>query len=162
DVDRRVQVGLVGGEGAVLAVALARPRQRKREVAGESNPLHPGKTTGRAGSAGRALFPTGGLAWRAPPGAALGFFRLGFVRPRVFRLGRGGAFATARLGRAGAFAAAGGGRGSDALRRLGRQRAAGLDHEAPDADGDERADQRADQEGPDATPVVGDERGAEP
>ena len=53
--DRRVDVRLVRRERAVLAVALAGPRQRQREVPGEGDPLHPGKATGRAGSAGRAL-----------------------------------------------------------------------------------------------------------
>src|SRR5262249_16946382 len=92
DVDRRVDVRLVRGEGAVLAVALAGPRQRKGEVAGESDPLHPGKATGRAGSARRALVPTGGWTPRrsgAP--CCLGFFgdRRGGRFDALRRLDRG-------------------------------------------------------------------------
>jgi hypothetical protein len=40
DLVRGVQVGAVGGERAVLAVAAARPRQRQREVAREGDPAH--------------------------------------------------------------------------------------------------------------------------
>ena len=36
-----VQVGLVGGEGAVLAVALAGPRERDRVIARKGDPTHP-------------------------------------------------------------------------------------------------------------------------
>ena len=38
-----VDVGLVGGEGAVLAVALAGPREREREVPREGDPSHPAR-----------------------------------------------------------------------------------------------------------------------
>ncbi len=41
DLIRCVEVRLVGGEGAVLAVAAARPRQREREVAREGDAPHP-------------------------------------------------------------------------------------------------------------------------
>ena len=40
DLVRRVDVGLVRGEGAVLAVALAGPREGERVVAGEGDPAH--------------------------------------------------------------------------------------------------------------------------
>ena len=48
DVLGGVQVGLVRGEGAVLAVALAGPREREGEVPREGDPAHPGQTTGPA------------------------------------------------------------------------------------------------------------------
>ena len=46
DLVRRVEVRLVGGEGAVLAVAATRPRERERVVAGERDALHGPKASG--------------------------------------------------------------------------------------------------------------------
>ena len=63
DVSRRVQMRLVGSEGAVLAVALAGAREREGEVAGEGNPAHRAKLPHAPRGPGRwpqpALTPAG-------------------------------------------------------------------------------------------------------
>ena len=53
DLVRRVQVRAVCGERAVLAVALARPRQRQREVARKRDPSHRPQCTEAGGWASR-------------------------------------------------------------------------------------------------------------
>ena len=68
--------------------------------------------------------------------------------------------AGARASASRASSAAGG--GLDPLRRLGRRCAARLEHEPEDRGGEQRADDRAGQVGPDAAEVVADQGGAEP
>src|SRR5205807_3518828 len=54
DLIGRVDVGPVGGEGAVLAVALAGARERQRVVARESDPTHTRDASARLAEASRA------------------------------------------------------------------------------------------------------------